>query len=118
MPNTVIKMLVDSLVLSRINYALPAWGPSLSGSLIQRVQRLLNWGVRIAASLRKFDHVSAHQTKLHWLPVTSMIKHHSLSAIHRHYGDPNCMLLDPPFVFGLHHCYYQNCGAFCTLESL
>ena len=53
-------MLVESLVLSRINYALPAWGPSLSGSLIQRVQKLLSWGVRITASLRKFDHVSAH----------------------------------------------------------
>ena len=64
-------MLVDSLVLSRINYALPAEGPSLSGSLIQCVQKLLSWGVLITASLRKFDHVSAHQTRLRWLPVTS-----------------------------------------------
>ena len=102
-------MLVDFLVISRINYALPAWGPSLSGSLIQRVQSLLNWGGRItAASLRKFDHVSAHQTRLRWLPVTSMIKYCSLCAIHQHYGDPNCMLLDPPFVFGLQHCYHTR----------
>ena len=42
LPNAVIKMLVDSLVLSRINYALAAWGPTLSGALIQHIQRLLN----------------------------------------------------------------------------
>ena len=35
LPNAVIKMLVDSLVLSHINYALPAWGPTLSSALIQ-----------------------------------------------------------------------------------
>ena len=35
LPNAVIKMLVDSLILSCINYALPAWGPTLSGALIQ-----------------------------------------------------------------------------------
>ena len=81
LPNAVIKMLVDSLVLSRINYALPAW---------------------------KFDHVSAHRTRLHWLPVTSMIKHRSLCAIYRHYSDPNCMLLDPPFIFGSQHCYHTR----------
>ena len=44
LPDAVIKMLVDSLVLSRINYALPAWGLTLSGALIQCIQRLLNWG--------------------------------------------------------------------------
>ena len=101
-------MLVDSLVLSRINNALQAWGPTLSGSLIQGVQRLWNWGVHITASLQIFDHVSAHRTRLRWLPVTSMIKHRSLCAIHRHYSDPDCMLLNPPFVFGLQHCYHTR----------
>ena len=101
-------MLVDSLVLSRINYALPAWGPILSDALIQHIQRLLNWEVHITASLRKFDHVSAHRTRLRWLPVTSMIKHRSLCAIHRHYSDPDCMLLDPPFSFCSQHCYYTR----------
>ena len=62
LPNAVIKMLVDSLVLSCINYTLPAWGPTLSDALIQHIQRLLNWGVHITASLQRFDHVSAHQT--------------------------------------------------------
>ena len=45
LPNAVIKMLIDSLVLSHINYALPAWGPTLSNPLTQRIQRLLNWGI-------------------------------------------------------------------------
>ena len=50
-----------------------------------------------------------------------MIKHR-LCAVHRHYGDPDCMLLDPPFVFGLQHCRLSSartaCGAFCTFESV
>ena len=40
-------MLIDSLVLSHINYALPAWGPMLVKGSLQRLQRLLNWGVSV-----------------------------------------------------------------------
>ena len=87
---TVIKILVDSLVLSRINYVLPAWGPSLSGSIIQHVQRLLNWGIRITASLRKFAHVSAHRTRFRWLPVTSLVT--SLTVHYQKFADVHSLL--------------------------
>ena len=64
-------MLIDSLVLSHINYALPAWGPMLAKSSLQRL-RLLNWGVRITG-LRKYDHISSHRARLRWLPVESKL---------------------------------------------
>ena len=51
----VIKMLVDSLVLSHLQHALPVWGPPLPQGSINRLQKLQNWGVRIAQSLRKYE---------------------------------------------------------------
>ena len=45
---------------------------------------------------------------LGWLPVMRMIKHHCSCAIHRYYSHPDCMLLDPPFVFGLQHRYHTR----------
>ena len=65
-----------------------------------------NWGVRINAGLRKYDHVSSHQTRLRWLSVESQIKYHSLCAIHRQYSSHQCLLLDPPpIIFGSQHSY-------------
>ena len=60
LPNDVLKLLIDSLVLSRLSYALPVWGPAISKQNLHRLQRLHNWAVRIVRGLRKFDHVSGH----------------------------------------------------------
>ena len=68
-----IKMLIDSLVLSRLTYALFVWGPPLTQASINRLQRLQNWGVRMARSLRKYDHISHHLSSLLWLPVNKQI---------------------------------------------
>ena len=105
LPSSVIKMLIDFLVLSHINYALPAWGPMLAKGSLQRLQRLLNWGVRITAGLRKYDHISSHRARLKWLPVESQIEYRSLCAIHRQYSSHQCVPLDPPIVFGTQHSY-------------
>ena len=40
--SSVIKMLIDSLVLSRLDYVLPVWGPPLSQASINHLQRLQN----------------------------------------------------------------------------
>ena len=37
MPNDVLKLLVDSLVLSRLTYALPVWGPTISKQCLARL---------------------------------------------------------------------------------
>ena len=49
-------MLINSLVLSRLMYALTVWGPLLSQFDIRHLQYLYNWGIRMTASI-KFDHV-------------------------------------------------------------
>ena len=52
MPNDVLKVLIDSLVLSHLTYALPAWGPAISKQFLTRLQRQHNWAVRIVKNLR------------------------------------------------------------------
>ena len=42
MPSAVLKLLVDSLVLSRFGYALPVWGPAISKTSVNRLQRQQN----------------------------------------------------------------------------
>ena len=92
-------MLIDSLVLSRLTYALFVWGPPLTQASINRLQRLQNWGVRMARSLRKYDHISHHLSSLLWLPVNEQIQYRSLCAMHRYYvGD--AIPFDPPISFG------------------
>ena len=69
----------------------------LPGHSLQCLQRLLNWGVHIAASLHKYDHVSVYQARLHWLPVIQCC---SLYAIYKQYSSPQGILLDPLIEFG------------------
>ena len=62
-------------------------------------------GIRITASIGRFDHVSEHHSKFHWLTVSSLIKYCCLCALHKIYhGDG--IVLDPPIVFGTSHTYY------------
>ena len=97
-------MLIDSLVLSRLMYALPVWGPLLYQFDIWHLQYLLNWGIHITASIGRFDHVSEHRSKLHWLTASSLIKYHCLYTLHKIYrGDG--IALDPPITFGTSHTY-------------
>jgi len=73
-------MLVDSLVLFQVNYALPVCGSSLSSHLISLLCHLHNQAVRVVFGLQKHDHVSTHLSRLGWLSLESMIQ---LLAIHK-----------------------------------
>ena len=98
--SVVIKLLVDTLVLSHLDYALPVWGPPLTQASINHLQRLQNWGVRITKSLHKYDHVSHPLNSLSWLPVNRQIQYRSLCAMHRHYLG-NAIPFVPPITFGV-----------------
>ena len=81
----VLKILIQSLVLSHLRYAMPVWGPSLSHDLQSRPRENVHRAVRVVYGLRKFDHVSALRRKLEWLSIQSLIQHHRLLMLYRHY---------------------------------
>ena len=43
----ILKMLAESLILSRFDYALPVWGPPLQQCQVSRLQHLQNRAVRV-----------------------------------------------------------------------
>ena len=55
---SILKLLTESLIFSRISYALPVCGPPLRKDQISHLQLLQNHVVRITKSLHKFDYVS------------------------------------------------------------
>jgi len=61
---SLMKMLLEFLVLSHLSYCVMVWGPSLASTLLQRLQRMQNRGVRLCYGLRKYDHVSDFYHKL------------------------------------------------------
>ena len=69
------------------------------GYSLQHLQRLLNWGVCIAASQHKYDHVSVHRAST----VSDSVS--SLCAIYKQYSPPQGMFLDPPIEFGTRYDY-------------
>ena len=107
---SILKLLSESLIFSRITYALPVWGPPLRKDQISRLQRMQNRAVRITKSLRKSDHVSAHRKDLCWLSIPDMIQLQSVAAMYHYYKRKEVLKLDPPIVFGRQHSYDTRCG--------
>jgi hypothetical protein len=64
----VLKSLVVALVLSRLDYG-SATLAGLPGTLLNRLQSVLNAAARLIFGARKFDHVTPLLRDLHWLRV-------------------------------------------------
>ena len=71
---SIIKMSVESLVISQLNYALAMWSPSLNKDLSSRLCQVHNQAIRITCGLRKYNHVSEYRRGLRWL---SLDHHHT-----------------------------------------
>ena len=83
LPASIIKMLMESLVMSHLNYALSVWGPSLNKDLFSCLCRLYNRAVRVTCGLRKYDHISNCRFGLRWLPLDLLIQHRALNVMYR-----------------------------------
>ena len=95
-----MKLLLESLVLSHLSYCVTVWGPSLRSILLQQLQRMQNHAVRLCCNLWKYDHVLAFYYKLNWLPLPYFIRFKSLCLMYRQYRHFKCIPLEPPIIFG------------------
>ena len=58
LPSPIVKMLIESLILSRCTYALSVWGLAISKDSLCQVNRLQNRAVHLVCGLQKYDYVS------------------------------------------------------------
>ena len=112
-----MKLLIDSLVFSHLNYSLPVWGPSLHQNHLQRLKRMQNRAVHLCRNLKKFDHVTDHYRALRWLPLEYLIQYRCLCTMNRQYHGHRCIPLCPPLKFGRFHQYGTRVGStFACIE--
>ena len=71
-PRSVLKTLVASLVLSKLDYGISTLA-GLPASQLNRLQSVLNAAARLVCSARKYDHVTPLLRELHWLKVPERI---------------------------------------------
>ena len=89
LPDGVIKTIVTSLVISRVNYCLSVYGNGTKKNL-NRLQKILNFATRVIFGRRKFDHVTDLREKLNWMPPEYMYKLQTMATARKaiHYGEP------------------------------
>ena len=93
LPVSLLKLLMESLISSRIMCALPVWGPPLLNHQVGCLQRIQNREVRVVFSLKKYDHVSVPREQLGWPNISEEIEIRSLAAFHRHCFSRQCLQL-------------------------
>ena len=67
---------IESLVLSLINYCCKIWG-SANKTLLLKVQKLLNFAARVAdGTVRKYDHITPVLKELQWMKIEKIYVFH------------------------------------------
>ena len=75
------KTIVQSLVLSILNYGNTIWGTN-NDTLIMKVQKLQNFAIKVAdGRARKFDHVTPLFKAFQWLKIKDQIKFSIIATI-------------------------------------
>ena len=96
-----MKLLIERLVFSHLTYAMSVWGSSLKQHLVGRLERLQNRAVRLLFHLRKYDHITGYYHRVGWLPLSQLIRYHSLCTMfHQFRCDGKGIPLEPPIQFG------------------
>ena len=103
--SNLMKLLIDPLVFSHLNYSLSVWGPSLQQNQLQQLKRMQNQAVRLCRNLKKYDHITEHYRILRWLPLECLIQYQCLCVMSRQYYGHCCIALCPPLKFGQSHWY-------------
>ena len=87
-----LPILVNALVLSHVRYCLAVYGNS-SENNIRRLEKVLNFALRVVSGRRKFDHISDVREQLGWPIARQLYESHSLSFLHkiRCTGEPEAL---------------------------
>ena len=88
-PPDLLPTLVNALVLSHVRYCLAVFGNG-SEKNTQRLQKILNFALRVVSGRHKFDHISDVREELGWPTARQLYEVHSLNFLHnkRCTGEP------------------------------
>ena len=76
-------MVVESLVLSLVNYCCKIWG-SANKTLLLKVQRILNFAARVAdGSARKYNHITPVLNELKWMKMENVYAFHVCLLVYK-----------------------------------
>ena len=64
-PRDLLPILVNALVTSHVRYCLAVFGGG-SERNTQRLEKVLNFGLRVVTGRRRFDHISGERGALGW----------------------------------------------------
>ena len=122
LPSYLIKLLLDSLVMSHMQYALSVWGPSLTQNQLLHLQRLQNCAVWLVFSLNRSNHISGYYYELHLLKVCQLIQFHSCSISIMQSGGLclrylKCLRTILCITSELHHTYFANSMRTCLSQT-
>ena len=81
-PSELLPTVVSALVLSHVRYCLSVYGNG-SDKNIQRLQKVLNFALRVVSGRRKFDHISDVREELGWPTARQLYELHSLNFLHK-----------------------------------
>ena len=81
LPLEVRLQVLKSLVLSHLSFS-GVYLQTLSAKYIQRINRQINWGIKVCYMRRKFDHIRDILLKSHVLPAELIISKLSILKLH------------------------------------
>ncbi len=77
------RLIIDTLVLSQINYCLRIWGTT-NATVLNKVQKVQNFAAKVAVGgLRKHDHVSPAFQELKWLRINKKYTYDVCITMHK-----------------------------------
>jgi hypothetical protein len=76
------KILVEALVLSKLNFAYTLY-MNLPKKQLKKLQKIQNFAARLVTKSPKFTHVTPLLKNLKWLPVTEFIKYRYLTIVYQ-----------------------------------
>ena len=80
LPKCIRQLLIEALVFPHIRYCITVWG-NCSAAQKLRVQKAINFGVRIVTGLGRRDHVSPSLRELGWPNVDEMVTERDIATM-------------------------------------
>ena len=87
-PRCTRNLLIEALVLPHIRYCATVWG-GCNKTQKNRLQKVLNFAVRIVVGLRKFDHITESRSQFKWEKIEDIIGTQDNATIKRTLTNPN-----------------------------